>query len=1086
MTTRTCIMAISSLAAAACFPAADMEVNDSLVFLRLNGDASGAANRVVAATLPLDEEYPQGVPRPMFWFDASATQNWTVAGGAVTKIPSLTGERYLYLGAFPESWTNCTGHSSFPSPSAPRLATGVAALNGGACLDFGAQGSRRLLLFDPADGTNVLRNIGSIVAVWGSDANGGSLLGGGRDYRDNGAGSLFNGHLWSRGEDTYTASVTARYRSYMNPLLNNNDYLQLRNGVFRLDGMISSGYNIGFNGAWEVVSVRPAAANMCAAGIGLNDWRVPAVSGGQKVAEMMIFDSVLSHEDLARIERHLELKWFGRKGRSRGGNSYMKSARVFQSASSILGVTQEVSVASGRLTIGSLRGGFGRYGSPIMKTGEGELEVQDMKNYSSPVLLKSGTLAFGRRAVPAEPPERAYLWFDASAENALETENAGGTNFVVRWASRLAPVFYGNPITSARPVDAVDRPWKVADALGEGLHLVDFGPARQNGVCYMRFSTNDSASVTGQSVAQPGVVTILALVGAQNGGGVLVGGDDGRNHFRRQAAFANSHSNGLVCDNEAQSVIRSDSATRVSSNAVVLVDGLVTSGAEGYPTPEFHVLAYKAPGNASAIARIGGYRDVGMSANMAGGMMLGELLIYRRQLSEQELRDGSAYLMKKWLGRVAPGYSDGPPSVPDVQKVIASDGTSVCVEGDAEVRMGTLSLEDGATVTKKGSGTLELQSAELGSGRLEIESGAVKIVSGPSVAAASQIAAEPSLHLDATSFARMQTVQVADETRVLRWYDENFANSAYVSDSRYAPSVLADGLNGLPVLDFHRYYDYYGTSDGWQGGRTMALSRSLDSVKGVFIVWMQNEDSNTSIFLGASNSVNDNTGTGQWGIYRTGKAIMAYHSLNYHAMFGSALTNGVSVSTTSQINPGVWTLTEIYPNGGVHTSEICGYNMSTRFHGGARIAEIILYERELSAREKASTRNYLMQKWFGREPQPLPDEPAPGAIGGDVALADGYEWNVDAAPSGLCGGGLSVSGGLSIGSGVKVRMTGLAAQLAAGTRRFKLAEAASVDGLPDVDGLSTDAEPLRLQPRFAVYAGSVYLEFAVGFTMLFR
>ena len=65
-------------------------------------------------------------------------------------------------------------------------------------------------------------------------------------------------------------------------------------------------------------------------------------------------------------------------------------------------------------------------------------------------------------------------------------------------------------------------------------------------------------------------------------------------------------------------------------------------------------------------------------------------------------------------------------------------------------------------------------------------------------------------------------------------------------------------------------------------------------------------------------------------------------------------------------------------------------------------------------------------------------------------------------------------------------LTGLAAQLAAGTRRFKLAEAASVDGLPDVDGLSTDAEPLRLQPRFAVYAGSVYLEFAVGFTMLFR
>ena len=40
------------------------------------------------------------------------------------------------------------------------------------------------------------------------------------------------------------------------------------------------------------------------------------------------------------------------------------------------------------------------------------------------------------------------------------------------------------------------------------------------------------------------------------------------------------------------------------------------------------------------------------------------------------------------------------------------------------------------------------------------------------------------------------------------------------------------------------------------------------------------------------------------------------------------------------------------------------------------MAEIVLYERELTEREKLATRNYLMKKWFSKEPTSLP-EPEP-------------------------------------------------------------------------------------------------------------
>ena len=1081
-----------------CFAAEDIVVNDHTKFLLTK--TSAGMPRLTSVSADAESGYPSDIAAPQFWFDASRPSGWTIEDGRVTRIPSLVGDRSLVFGDFPESWSNCTGGAIFKDASAPRFVAGVEALNGGACVDFGAQKSKNILLFDAVSEnggapTNILRNIGSVIAVWCSENNGGSLLGGGHDFRDNGAAPFADGYLWSRGNDTFTGNALMRHCSFMSPIVGGSSYLQLRDGTVVSGGLISKGMSTGFNGAWEVVGIRPKTGTVtCAAGIGFSDWRIAETSGGQKVAEMLIFDRTLSHAEHLRVARYLERKWFKREYRALDGNAYVKWVRIAPS-NAAAGGEQTVDVPSGRLTVGRLQGGYGTDGTPVVKTGAGALEVKDMSAYAAPLKLAAGSLSFRRRDVPAALPPRAYLRFDASAADSVSVEAVDGTNFVSRWAEELKPVYYGNPIISARPHDDSNRPWLLEDALGEGRHVIDFGPPVKSGTCYLRLATNDTVEVAAQKVKQPGVITVFAVVGAQNGGGTLIGGDnDGRN-FHCRSQLLPAFSGALVSANEAQAVVRDMPETRVISNAVVMVDGFVSSGSEGYPSSGYHVLAYQAPANASTFSRIGGYQDIGMSADVAGGMRLGELVVYRRALTEDEMRDGSAYLLKKWMGRVAPGYSDGTAAVSAVQIIEAADGTAIDVGEGTSVRIGSVAAQAGATVRKTGKGELVVGNADFQDGKLVIAEGTVK-VEASRVGDGMQIAASPSLHLDAACAHSLETVRSGEEERVVNWYSKDFSVFAFASAAggwKYAPVLERNALNGMPVLDFKNYKDYHGTGLGWQGGRRLSFSRSLDSVKAAFVVWAQNTDSATALTLGASSEAFDYSGgdNSNWGFYRTGKALVANHNLNAHIMGGSGFTNGVAASLIgTQVVPGEFQLTEIYPNGSAHVSALCGYSSSDRFHGGAKIAEVILYERELTEREKVVTRNYLMGKWFNGEPVPLPEETAASPIAGDADIADGYKWNVTAAESGLCDGGIAVTGEISFGENIALAVTGMAELLNAGVRRIKLAEAESFSGVEnlDVSRICTDLVSARYRPKFKLMNGGreLYLSFDEGTVIFIR
>ena len=99
------------------------------------------------------------------------------------------------------------------------------------------------------------------------------------------------------------------------------------------------------------------------------------------------------------------------------------------------------------------------------------------------------------------------------------------------------------------------------------------------------------------------------------------------------------------------------------------------------------------------------------------------------------------------------------------------------------------------------------------------------------------------------------------------------------------------------------------------------------------------------------------------------------------------------------------------------------------------LAEVVLYERELSEREKVATRNYLMKKWLGKSEDELEDLPPaePTALG-NLAFADGTALTVTRGDDGTVEPIANVSGTLSFGRNLTLNLAGFDPERDLGTR----------------------------------------------------
>lgn len=935
---------------------------------------------------------------PQFWFDCSDTNDWeiTEADGIiqVSKIPSLVGERYLTaVKETPYSWW-------WDDLKKPELVTDDELT--GPVLDFGVKGSLRCMAFNAflAEGASVasneLANIGTVIAVyftdWGDGIKGeggyygGGLLGGGYGY--NGLGFWKGGYLCYRSHDdvrTLVPESGPRYRWIDNPMVNSSHtHKSWISGTFWHNGFASSPYT-GFGSGWATVTLMPGNVATyglaVATGLGMNYTAVSAVSGGFKVAEMMIFDHVIADEDRALIEAYLARKWFKDEKRARrgsDGNASMGWVRVIKNASGEQdGWDQPFEVAAGeKLTVGRLQGSRSTTTklSGIVKTGEGTLELGEADKFAGPVKVAGGTLEFTRRDIPDKVPGRPRLHIDASDADSLVCDESGA---VAVWRDLSGDTYKDNAMC-LRPNSETGRPTVFADALGDGLSVVDFGDYSSTPLCHLRTATNETENLSGVSFTLRSVTTVIALVGAQNGGGELAGLSTGSTHFSRVAAYPLSYTSAFLNPNL---VVLGVPQKKCS----IWIDGIPVDGsAGGYLTPGYQVVAIQSPGTDLNV--------VGAAFDGSGGLRIGEFVAYTTQLTEREILDATAYLMRKWLNREAPGYdrfkSGG---TPDLQRVELHSQSDIRVEGGV-ARIGELVSGNGTKVVKTGSGTLEVQRAEVK--EIEVLDGNVAFSAPPDVSSVSELAANPSLHLDASDASTFELYDINGTNVIERWYsvhdrgilghspfpsgavDFNVAaKESYRKQSPYIDEEVT--LNGKPVVDFGPYTTA-------AGGRFLQLSRSFDSVRSAYIVWAPRDDTRGTYFGNAYGTLGGGL-SGEFYDYLRSEnhtnncpLIYANNTAN-SARYGELYTNGVKSSYAAVPAAGQFMLLESHPRGATHVSALGVDRNVNRLAGGIRVAEVVLYERTLTEREKIATRNYLMAKWFGAEPQALPaaeDSPA--------------------------------------------------------------------------------------------------------------
>jgi autotransporter-associated beta strand protein len=1011
-------------------------------------------NRVESSTQTQGAVYPVSVGEPAFWLDCSDTSGWGIRTDGtmgVTNVPSkagskLRGTRFLTPTPDGGDWTAWGTTTMLP----PQLVTNAPALGGGSYLDFKA--NRYALSFNPAylhagdtAMTNALDNIGTVIAVWGSDVrNGGHFLGGGANLS----------YGWHRAGNPVTGTSTdhASYR-WSNAIMNGNAQPAAKYGYMWQDGLICAPMMVSYNGGWQVISLQCTDAIAQANGIGINDKRsnMDWVSGGQEVAELLIYDTVLTREQIELVEMYLEAKWLERN--RTGWNGEARLTTLNAPEDNFEGM---IDVAAGdTLEIDRVIGG-GQPSAKLIKTGAGALnfEGEGLANYAGELVLSDGSLSFpSLRATPtlAELPNHIYARFDPSERSSLDTVEGPnpGTNYVqvMRNLVTTDDAYAFNRRFMLRPRSTEYRPWILPDELGSGLDIVDFGAVANNGSnngVQFVVSTNEVEESLNPPAAIYGIATVVGVIGAQRGGGNLLN----NRAFSRASQGTASHQTALYYHSVSHPPLI------YATEGKLWMNGSPWDAATGYATPGYQVAAFQTPGG--TVSRM----MIDQSGSYTGGGRIGEMLIWNRVLSEREVRDAQAYLYAKWFNKATPGYAlpAGAFVATDIQRLTVPEGVRVeiAVGAGRTVRIGKLVAE--GELVKTGAGALEIETTSfLNAGKITIAGGSAEVVGVRDVESATAYAPGATMHLDATDVKSLNMrVRTADNQMVIdNWYDKNRGVGLWrpSSDQSRSPRFVQDAIGaGLHVVDFGKF----GSSSAYAptfGGTWAYLDRPLHSMRSIYVVignqggggWLFGnradgvvKDLDQIDFHSAFKEISPNKYlySGDAGLFQ------GYPSQNVFS--GNIYTNGVNFgSMNNPIATNCYFLLELHPSAGVSGGQVALDRFITDRIGGFSIGEMIVYERELSAREKIATRNYLMQKWFGAEPEELPAVPEKTEMVSHEILVEGdsaHSYAEDVDRVSLIGSGTFTKSGAGTLSLLDVSAFTGTVDIAQGTLKVKNAD----------------------------------------------
>jgi hypothetical protein len=415
--------------------------------------------------------------------------------------------------------------------------------------------------------------------------------------------------------------------------------------------------------------------------------------GHKCLGELIVYTNALTVVECKQIMAYLTRKW--------------------QTTEICYAPIQTGSEASlGTLNLGEGSGGIGvKDGAELMvdrvtgagtlaKTGNGTLLVPALpEDGSVSFLVKEGTLEIQSVAATENMlPAGAWARYDASNLNNLEYTVENGVTNILKWldsASGEHPASHPDYCTNYPTL-------RTSTALG-GMPYVDFGEAKRwekGGLPTNQYAP--SAPVLSYA-STPQLHTVIAVWGADHGGGNLVGtsAPDSQYWSSVYTIVRAGETSGPLGGDRDQPVVRSDMLmpkTAMDERGMRFhKNGVACDPRQTGLSAGFNIVSWASYENFGGSALTG----VASSTRYAGGEQFAEYMLYEKQLSTREVALVEAYLRQKWFGQPTPEWNGTKAS-----KVAVSNGATLKVVGNAPLSVETLSLAGGTI-----SGGVALQSA---------------------------------------------------------------------------------------------------------------------------------------------------------------------------------------------------------------------------------------------------------------------------------------------------------------------------------------------------------------------------------------
>lgn len=601
-------------------------------------------------------------------------------------------------------------------------------------------------------------------------------------------------------------------------------------------------------------------------------------------------------------------------------------------------------------------------GGTFNKSGSGTLKVASASDLQATCKLFGGTLALGRTDadVPAALADGAVFHVDAMATDSLTTEtDTDGKTRVTAWRD-LADTT--RTMTLSEDDAAAD--WSAPRLIvTNGVPLVDFGAHERQ---YAQNRDGKDGRDTLSSAEQAAELGRAATLSTPNASRVksvrevFVVAEVTSDVAGNTVYFCGGNwSYGWALGTKATTpqFLGGGLTDPTVGAGKWLVDGAAKTAVD-YPETR-RLLVYSIKGNRTMeFTHLGGqWRDQISGSASFGGIRIGELVAYSRELTDAERLANQRYLMDKWhAGSERTSWDMG-------TVILRAENLSLDVgEGDvARVRRvrGT-STNFGATnarfpFSKTGDGELVLEDVYPSSLPIHVKGGSVSFtttVDHDAVAAADAPAAGAFCHLDAT---KADTLLADADGGITNWTDcAGRATSMRLVSGRSAPTAVAsDKVDGKTVVDFGETYVNNGAAMQLYNGE----SKSSEGMYDVFVVLRKcGLNSEAKIFastgwelVGGSNAFagQDNGAALSIGANWTANGLpTSIDSLSGETSVTNFNVYGMSVSQTPTVVNALGYWCSSGPNG-----------------GGIQVAEYIGYTRRLTDAERLQTQAYLMKKW---------------------------------------------------------------------------------------------------------------------------